>query len=214
MKFCQLMINCNLKMSFNCAARAEHLDSELIAAMKSAGCWMISLGIETGDENLLSQHRQNADVEMLREKIKLIKKAKIRVKALLMMGLPGETEQSIKNSKKYVFSLPIDDFNLAKFTPFPGSPIYQQIKQGEVMGSFDENWERMDCMEFLFVPNSIKKEKMEKLFVDFYRSHFMRHRTLFNYITMIWKSPDSWHRFFQNFFSFMGFVINKKRHKS
>jgi len=213
LQFCQMMISGNLGMSFNCAARAEHLDTELATAMKAAGCWMISLGIETGDENLLAQHRQNADLQMLRDKIDIIKKANIRVKGLLMMGLPGETRESIAKSKKYVFSLPIDDFNLAKFTPFPGSPIYQQIKQGKDLGTFDEDWENMDCMEFLFVPKGIDKIKLEKLFVDFYRSHFMRHKVLFGYFTMIWKSPDSWHRFFKNFFQFMGFVKNKKRHK-
>ncbi len=115
-------------MTFNCAARAEHLDFDLLKLMKAAGCWMISLGVETGDPDLLAKYRQNPDLNMIREKICLIKKAGILVKALLMMGLPGETEVSIQRSKDYVFSRPIDDFNLAKFTPFPGSPIYDKIK--------------------------------------------------------------------------------------
>ncbi len=210
-QFCDLMVAGNLKMSFNCAARAEHLDLELVFAMKAAGCWMISLGIETGDENLLAQHRQNADLQMLKEKIILIKKAKIRVKALLMMGLPGETRESILKSKKYVYSLPIDDFNLAKFTPFPGSPIYQQIKDGAVLGTFQENWEKMDCMEFVFIPNGMKKETMDKLFIDFYKSHFMRHKVLFGYFSLIWKSPDSWKRFMKNSARFLTFAFTNKR---
>jgi len=118
--FCRMVMDKPLGMTFNCAARAEHLDFELLQMMKAAGCWMISLGIETGDELLLAAHRQNVDLQMMRAKIDLIKKAGIRVKGLLMMGLPGETEASIKKSKAYVFSLPIDDFNLSKFTPFPG----------------------------------------------------------------------------------------------
>lgn len=128
-EFTSLMIDNQLDMTFNCAARAEHLDFELLKQMKAAGCWMISLGIETGDPDLLAQHRQNPDLEMMRDKIDLIKKAGIRVKGLLMMGLPGETEESIRRSQQYVYSLPIDDFNLAKFTPFPGSPIYKEIKE-------------------------------------------------------------------------------------
>ncbi len=210
-EFCDLMVAGNLKMSFNCAARAEHLDLELVTAMKAAGCWMISLGIETGDENLLAQHRQNADLQMLRDKIILIKKAKIRVKALLMMGLPGESKESILKSKKYVYSLPIDDFNLAKFTPFPGSPIYQQIKDGAVLGTFQENWKKMDCMDFVFIPKGMEKETMDKLFIDFYKSHFMRHKVLFGYISMIWKSPDSWKRFMKNSVRFLTFALTNKR---
>ncbi len=210
--FCRMVMEKPLGMTFNCAARAEHLDFELLQLMKAAGCWMISLGIETGDELLLAAHRQNVDLQMMREKIDLIKKAGIRVKGLLMMGLPGETEASIKKSKAYVFSLPIDDFNLSKFTPFPGSPVYKQIKDaGETMGTFMEDWEKMDCMCFQFVPRGIELARMEELFVDFYRSHFQRHRVIWGYVTMLWKSPDSWLRFLRNLSSFLRFVYTNKR---
>ena len=132
-------------MTFNCAVRAEHVDRELLQLMKAAGCWMVSLGIESGDEQLLSQHRQNANLDLLADTIRTIKACGIRTKGLLMMGLPGESEESIRRSMEYVYSLPIDDFNLAKFTPFPGSPIYENI---HALGSFDEDWQKMDCMHF------------------------------------------------------------------
>ncbi|MFH2057521.1 MAG: radical SAM protein [Pseudomonadota bacterium] len=211
-EFTYLMIDNHLDMTFNCAARAEHLDFELLKLMKAAGCWMISLGIETGDPDLLAQHRQNPDLEMMRDKIALIKKAGIRVKALLMMGLPGETEESIKKSRQYVYSLPIDDFNLAKFTPFPGSPIYKQIKeQGSQLGTFNEDWEKMDCMQFLFIPKGITRERMEVLFIDFYKSHFKRFKVLMGYVSMIWKSPDSWKRFIKDASGFIKFAATNKR---
>ncbi len=210
--FCRMVMDQPLGITFNCAARAEHLDFELLQLMKAAGCWMISLGIETGDELLLSAHRQNVDLQMMREKIDLIKKAGIRVKGLLMMGLPGETEASIKKSKAYVFSLPIDDFNLSKFTPFPGSPVYKQIKEADgTMGTFMEDWEKMDCMCFQFVPRGIELARMEELFIDFYRSHFQRNRVIWGYVTMLWKSPDSWLRFLRNLSSFLRFVSSNKR---
>ncbi len=209
-KFCRAMITSPLGMTFNCAVRAEHIDLELLQLMKKAGCWMISLGIETGDQDLLAQHRQNADLTMLANKIHLIKEAGIRVKGLLMMGLPGESEESIKKSMDYVFSLPIDTFNLAKFTPFPGSPIYQNIHQ---LGSFEEDWEKMDCMQFLFIPKGMNKERMEELFISFYKSHFQQPKVLWGYVTMLWKSPSSWRRFAGNFFSFLRFIKSNKRLK-
>jgi len=211
-EFCNKMIASPLGMTFNCAARAEHLDFELLQLMKKAGCWMISLGIETGDEQLLAAHRQNPDLAMMRDKILLIKKAGIRVKGLLMMGLPGESEASIARSKEYVFSLPIDDFNLAKFTPFPGSPVYRQIKEGgDLVGTFNENWEQMDCMRFQFIPRGVELARMEELFIDFYKSHFMRPRVLFGYVAMLWKSPDSWRRFLVNLPSFLRFARSNRR---
>ena len=210
--FTRMIIENPLGMTFNCAARAEHLDYKLLVLMKKAGCWMISLGIETGDPDLLAQHRQNPDLDMMREKINLIKKAGIRVKGLLMMGLPGETEASIRKSQAYVYSLPIDDFNLAKFTPFPGSPIYKEIKQkGAEFGVFNEEWEKMDCMQFLFIPKALRKERMEELFIDFYKRHFMRIGVLLGYVSMVWKSPDSWLRFLKNLTDFLKFAKTNKR---
>ncbi|WP_163335678.1 B12-binding domain-containing radical SAM protein [Desulfopila sp. IMCC35008] len=205
--FCSMIEEKPLGMTFNCAARAEHLDAELLYLMKKAGCWMISLGIETGDEQLLARHRQNPDLAMMRDKIELIKKAGIRVKGLLMMGLPGETEESIEKSRNYVYSLPIDDFNLAKFTPFPGSPIYEQIRNGEdVSGDFDEDWEKMDCMQFRFVPQGMTQDRLDELFIDFYKKHFQRPSVLWGYVTMLWKSPDSWYRFMKSLTGFLRYA--------
>ncbi len=168
----------------------------------------MSLGIESGDQELLAQHRQNADTDMLADTIRNIKRAGIRTKGLLMMGLPGESEESIKRSMDYVFSLPIDDFNLAKFTPFPGSPLYQNIHE---LGTFEEDWRKMDCMNFLFVPNGMKKERLEELFIEFYKAHYKRPKVLIGYVGMLWKSPDSWLRFASNLTSFLKFAKSNKR---
>ena len=160
--FCELMMKKPLNMTFNCAVRADHIDKELILMMKKAGCWMISLGIESGDPDLLTQHRQNVDLEMMREKVNMIKQAGIRTKGLFMVGLPGETENSIKKSIRYYKSLPIDEINVAKFTPFPGTPLYENLNQ---TGSFTEDWEKMDCMNFLYIPNGLDEETLEKYFI-------------------------------------------------
>ena len=208
-ELCQKLIERPLGLTFNCAVRAEHVDRELLMLMKAAGCWMVSLGIESGDEQLLAQHRQNADLDRLAETIRTIKSCGIRTKGLLMMGLPGESEASIRRSMKYVFSLPIDDFNLAKFTPFPGSPIYERIHQ---LGSFDEDWRKMDCMHFQFVPHGMEKDQLEKLFIEFYKRHFQRRQVLLGYLAMLWKSPDSWRRFAGNAGQFLRFALSNKRY--
>jgi radical SAM superfamily enzyme YgiQ (UPF0313 family) len=207
-EFCRLMSDRPLGMTFNCAVRAEHIDPDLLRQMKGAGCWMASLGIETGDPELLAQHRQNADLEMLATKLRMIKAAGIRTKGLLMMGLPGESEASIKRSMEYVFSLPIDDFNLAKFTPFPGAPLYDTIHD---KGTFEEDWAKLDCMHFQFIPWGMNREQLEKLFTEFYKKHFMRPRVLLGYLAMLWRSPDSWRRFVLNLGDFLRFARGNRR---
>ncbi|HOW53172.1 MAG TPA: radical SAM protein [Syntrophorhabdaceae bacterium] len=207
-EFTRMMIDKPLGMTFNCAVRAEHIDPELTGMMRQAGCWMISLGIETGDEELLARHRKNADLGMLAEKIRVIKKAGIRVKGLMMIGLPGETRSSIEKSMDYVFSLPVDDINVSKFTPFPGTPLYENAHE---LGTFDEDWPKMDCMSFLFIPKGMTKKLLERLFTKFYRKHIMRPKTLIDYVTMIWRSPDSWKRFISNIGPFLRFALTDRR---
>lgn len=206
--FTELMMKRPLSMTFNCAVRADHVDGDLIKMMRKAGCWMISLGIESGDQNLLAQHRQNVDLDMMSEKIHMISQAGIRVKGLFMVGLPGETTGSIRRSIRFYKSLPIDEINVAKFTPFPGTPLYENLDQS---GEFNEDWEKMDCMHFLFIPKGLNQDLLEKYFKKFYHAHFMRFRTIWKYITLIWKSPDSWKRFIFNLKGFLSFAWNDKR---
>ncbi len=209
MKFCEQKINSGLPMTFNCAARTEQLDSEMLTMMKKAGCWMISLGIETGDPDLLKRHRSylpasrmDNPLENIRAMVHLIKKAGIRAKGLFMMGLPGETEESIDKSMKYVFSLPLDEFNLSKLTPFPGAPIYGDIREH---GSFDERWEQMNALNFIFIPKGFTKQRLEERYREFYRRYFTRPKILLKYTSMIWKSPDSWKRFWMDLPAFLRF---------
>jgi len=209
MMFCELKIKSGLRMTFNCAARTEQLDFEMLKMMKKAGCWMISLGIETGDPDLLKRHRSylpsakmDNPLENIRDMVHLIKKAGIRAKGLFMMGLPGETEESIDKSMEYVFSLPLDEFNLAKLTPFPGAPIYGDIRDH---GTFDEDWCQMNALNFMFIPKGFTRDRLEDRYREFYRRYFTRPQILLKYTLMIWKSPDSWKRFWMDLPTFLRF---------
>jgi radical SAM superfamily enzyme YgiQ (UPF0313 family) len=122
-----------------------------------------------------------------------------------MIGLPGETEQSFLRTMDYVFSLPIDDLNVAKFTPFPGSPLYENI---HALGQFEENWEKMDCMNTVFVPHGMTAGQLDSLFLEFYKRYYTRPRTL--ELREHGGNPDSWRRFL-NAGSFLTFARANRR---
>lgn len=198
--YCERLLRARLGVTFNCAARAEHIDLDLLHLMKKAGCWMMSLGIETGDPALLKLHRPNTNLDLIRERLALIKQAGIRAKGLFMLGLPGESEESIEKSIRFVLDLPLDDFNLAKFTPFPGSPLYRDIQHH---GQFEEMWELMNCLNFVFIPEGFSRQRLEERYHEFYRRYYERPAILLAYVAMLWRSPDSWLRFFKNLGDFM-----------
>jgi anaerobic magnesium-protoporphyrin IX monomethyl ester cyclase len=66
-------------------------------------------------------------------------------------------------------------------------------------------------MHFQFIPKGMTRERLAELFTGFYRSHFLRPRTLLGYTAMLWRSPDSWVRFMGNIGDFVRFARTNQR---
>jgi anaerobic magnesium-protoporphyrin IX monomethyl ester cyclase len=161
-ELCGMLMSRPLGMNFNCAVRVGHADQGLLRILKKAGCLMVSLGIESADPEMLKRHKAGVKLEDVRETVALIRKCGLRAKGLFMMGLPGETEESIRATSDFVMSLGLDDMNMAKFTPFPGAPIWNGI---EKEGVLENDWQQMNCLNFVFVPKGIKsRERLDRLY--------------------------------------------------
>ncbi len=159
---CRLLISRPLKMNFNCAVRVGHADDELLNLLKRAGCLQVSVGIESGDPDLLQVHKPGVYLNEVRNTIRSIQEKGLRAKGLFMMGLPGETEASIKKTGDFIMSLGLDDMNMSKFTPFYGAPVWKDITR---FGSFDHDWRKMNCLNFVFVPHGIEsRQKLDELY--------------------------------------------------
>ena len=72
------------------------------------------------------------------------------------MGLPGDTADSIQKTSDFVMSLGLDDMNMSKFTPFHGAPVWDTLAEH---GVFDQDWRKMNCLNFVFVPHGIDSEE-------------------------------------------------------
>ena len=151
-ELCEKLTHAPLGINFNCAVRVGYTDDVLLEMLKSAGCLMVSLGIESADPEMLARHKSGVSLDAVRRTVHRIQDAGLRAKGLFMMGLPGETEASIRNTSDFIISLGLDDMNMAKFTPFPGAPLWASIREE---GTFDENWRLMNCLNFVFVPHGI-----------------------------------------------------------
>jgi anaerobic magnesium-protoporphyrin IX monomethyl ester cyclase len=161
-KLCGLLAEQPLGMNFNCAVRVGHADDGLLSLLKDAGCLMVSLGIESADPEMLTRHKAGVSLDEVRDTVVRIKKSGLRAKGLFMMGLPGETEESIRATSNFVVSLGLDDMNMAKFTPFPGAPIWAGIERE---GTMENDWQQMNCLNFVFVPKGISsRERLDRLY--------------------------------------------------
>ena len=161
-ELCQLLISNPPGMQFNCAVRVGYCDDELLEMLKEAGFLQLSLGIETGDPDLMKIHKPGVYLHEVRDTVRRIQQMGLRAKGLFMMGLPGETTETIRKTSDLVISLGLDDMNMSKFTPFPGAPVWDTIFQE---GTFDCDWRKMNCLNFVFVPKGISsKEQLAELY--------------------------------------------------
>ena len=89
------------------------------------------------------------------ETLRLTRAAGIRVKGLLMMAHPTEDEASLAETVDFLRTAPCDLVQITKFTPYPGTPSYPTIREH---GTFTEDWEQMNAMNWVFVPNGLARD--------------------------------------------------------
>ena len=181
MELCEKLARYPLGINFNCAIRVGYTDDDLLKMLKDAGCLMVSLGIESADPQMLARHKSGVSLAAVTDTVARIQAAGLRAKGLFMMGLPGETEASIRRTSDFIHSLGLDDMNMTKFTPFPGAPLWATISRE---GIFNEDWRLMNCLNFVFIPKGIaSKERLDLL----YNEHLKR-----------FYSDPGWRRKFRN----------------
>jgi radical SAM superfamily enzyme YgiQ (UPF0313 family) len=206
-EFCRLLRASRLPVTYNCVARLEHVDTELVALLKDSGCWQVNFGIESGDPEVLKKHRKFMELDDVHRKLLMVREAGMRVKGLFMVGLPGEDEPAIRRTIDYALSLPLDEINVTKFTPFPGAPVYRDIREH---GEFTEDWPAMNCVNFVFIPHGMTKERLDALYNEFISRFYRRTRIHLGYLKMLWKSPHSIWKFLKGLPEIMKFELKQK----
>jgi len=113
--------------------RPDLLDEDLILRLKSAGVYYIGVAIDSAEEKILEKCRRNVDLKHAEEVIKLLKKHEIISNAYFVLGLPGETRESIVKTMKYIKRANPDMVTYTMFAHLPGTPAYKQVhKEGRL----------------------------------------------------------------------------------
>lgn len=188
-ELCDLLTTKAPGMQFNCAVRVGHADDELLEMLREAGFLQLSLGIETADPDLLRTHKPGVYLDQVTDTVRRIQAAGLRAKGLFMMGLPGETVDSIRTTSDFVMSLGLDDMNMSKFTPFYGAPVWKTIFEE---GKFDHDWRKMNCLNFVFVPKTIdSKQTLDQLYNTHVKRFYTSHQWRRKFRKRIWEHRRS-----------------------
>jgi len=114
-----------LGIKFRCFIRSNLFDAELAQAMKEAGCVEVGCGVESGSQRILNIIGKGTTVEQNTEARKICAMLGIRFKAFTIVGLPGEDEESVAETREWLRKNEPDDFDLTINTPYPSSPQWE-----------------------------------------------------------------------------------------
>jgi radical SAM superfamily enzyme YgiQ (UPF0313 family) len=124
---CQALIESGLKITWTCNSRVDYVDREMLQLMGKAGCTLISWGIESANEAILKRIRKGYRKEQAIQALTWAKEAGIKNWGYFIIGLPGETEETIKETIAYAKSLPLDIALFHIAAPYPGTPFFFEV---------------------------------------------------------------------------------------
>lgn len=122
-ELCNRIIESQVKITWFCNARADHINEEVADVMKKAGCHQTYLGFESGSQKILDIIRKGTTVERLTLGANILKNYGIARSIGFVLGLPGETDETVSQSIELAKKLQPERLQFTRFTPLVGSPL-------------------------------------------------------------------------------------------
>jgi radical SAM superfamily enzyme YgiQ (UPF0313 family) len=144
----------DLGMKWRCLVRGDLIAKYGIGFVRMLydnGCVEVGMGIESGSDRILSIINKGENTATIRTAIRMLKDNGIRVKGFFILGLPGEDEESINETDRFVAETGLDDMDFSLFKPYAGSPIYKNKE------AYDIQWDSMDYSETYYKGNGRHK---------------------------------------------------------
>jgi len=208
-EMCEAFLDSGFRFTWSCNSHPNLLDPETLRLMKRAGCWQIAYGIESGSQRVLDHVKHEVKIPRMRETLRMTRAAGIRAKGYVMLAHPTEGLDSLAETVEFLRTVELDMCQITKFTPYPGTPSYPTIQQ---YGTFTENWEQMNAMNFIFVPNGLNEDVLETYFEHCYRTFYQRRDVLFGLGKLLWQEPHFIPRLAVNAVTYLRNKANARRH--
>ena len=127
-EICNELKRRKLDIAWSCDARAD-LDYETMKEMKEAGCRLLDVGYESGDDEILRNIKKGVNTEQMREFAKNAKKTRLMTIGDFIFGLPGETKESAEKTIKFAKELKSNVVQFVPAIPIPGTEFYRWTKE-------------------------------------------------------------------------------------
>jgi radical SAM superfamily enzyme YgiQ (UPF0313 family) len=185
---CRLLIAENLGLTWTCNSRVDYVDEEMLQLMGRAGCILIAWGLESGNEVILKRAHKGYKMEQAHAALHWAHRAGIKNWGYFIIGLPGETVETIRETIDVSKALPLDIALFHVAAPYPGTPFFFEVVEN---GWFrpETNWEEVDMDQgtVLDYPN-LKAEELLYWQKRAFREWALRPGPMWTFL----KSMNSW----------------------
>jgi radical SAM superfamily enzyme YgiQ (UPF0313 family) len=193
---CERIISEDLRLDWICQTRVDTVDAELLALMKHAGCHSIDFGIESGNEMILQSMSKGITKDKARTAFGLCRTAGIRASGFFIIGMPGETEETVLDTIRFAKEL---DCHVASFSipiPYGETPLGKTLGAGPMPETMD------DVTEPSFETDSLSKRRILELRNRAYREFYLRPGYVIRRVLQI----STWHEFKVNLRGFLAIL--------
>ena len=174
-KICKLIKKRKLDIVWSCNARAD-IPYEVLKEMKKAGCRMLIIGYESGNDSILKNIKKGMTVKRAIRFTLDAKKLGLKIFGCFMLGLPGETKKTIIQTFELAKKLNPDMVFFQQAVPFPGTEFYEWCKSNGYL--IAESWDdwldekgRLNCIvSYPGLSNEEIRKLREELTLKFYSS--------------------------------------------
>jgi radical SAM superfamily enzyme YgiQ (UPF0313 family) len=178
-----------LGFRWSCTARVNS-DYETLKAMADAGARLFIVGYESGNPQILKNIKKGATVEQAREFTKNCQKVGIRIHGDFIIGLPGETKESIKQTIDFAKELDVETIQVSIAHAFPGTELYDQLNGKNFMSTeavADLGGHQLPHIEYPGLP----REEMMAAVNRFYDSYYFRPRVVWRIVReALWNGDE------------------------
>jgi len=160
-----------LGLTWSCTSRVT-TDYETLKAMKEAGCRLLIVGYESGDPQILKNIKKGATVERARQFTKDCHKLGLVIHGDFIMGLPGETHETINNTIKFAKELDVETIQVSVAHAYPGTELYDYaVKNGFMVGDnkmVDEGGHQLAHIQYPGLPADDILSAVHRFYDEYY----------------------------------------------
>ncbi len=147
-----------------CAMRANQATPDILKAVKGAGCFSISIGLESGNDRMLKVLNKKSTVAINRRACKNVQDAGLHLTVSFMVGIPGETKKEMDDTVDFMRSLDCNYKGMGCFRPLPGSPFYHEFVANGMLIKEEIDWGNLGDFSAptKYVFCDVSKEELEQ----------------------------------------------------